>query len=75
MSTTTFFQVRDSLYRAWRDGHLNVAVDDDGKPITIPPIKLESSVNLDSDHDGIILLSFLFYLRFLFSSNSKRFAL
>ncbi|VDM40534.1 unnamed protein product [Toxocara canis] len=31
--------VRDALYEAWRGGHLKAQVDDDGQPITIPPLK------------------------------------
>uniref|UniRef100_A0A915A718 DIS3-like exonuclease 2 n=1 Tax=Parascaris univalens TaxID=6257 RepID=A0A915A718_PARUN len=31
--------VRDALYEAWRGGHLKAEVDDDGQPITIPPLK------------------------------------
>ena len=32
------FQVRDNLYAAWRKGELNAEVDDDGKPMPIPPV-------------------------------------
>lgn len=32
-------KVRDALYEAWRGGHLKAEVDDDGQPITIPPLK------------------------------------
>ncbi|VDN87087.1 unnamed protein product [Brugia pahangi] len=31
--------VRDALYEAWRGGNLKASVDDNGKPLTIPPIK------------------------------------
>ncbi|GMT04291.1 hypothetical protein PENTCL1PPCAC_26465, partial [Pristionchus entomophagus] len=30
--------VRDGLYNAWRQGKLTMSKDDDGKPMTIPPI-------------------------------------
>ncbi|GMT33113.1 hypothetical protein PFISCL1PPCAC_24410, partial [Pristionchus fissidentatus] len=30
--------VREGLYNAWRQGKLKMAKDDDGKPMTIPPI-------------------------------------
>lgn len=31
--------VRDALYYAWRTGHLNMTSDDNGQPISVPPIK------------------------------------
>ncbi|KAL3991038.1 RNB domain family protein [Acanthocheilonema viteae] len=31
--------VRDALYEAWRGGNLKARVDDNGQPLTIPPIK------------------------------------
>uniref|UniRef100_A0A914WIJ6 Ribonuclease II/R domain-containing protein n=1 Tax=Plectus sambesii TaxID=2011161 RepID=A0A914WIJ6_9BILA len=34
--------VRDNMYRSWREGHLNISRDDDGQPLTIPPIKQDS---------------------------------
>ncbi|EYB90524.1 hypothetical protein Y032_0219g2479 [Ancylostoma ceylanicum] len=30
--------IRENLYQAWRAGHLNVSRDDNGQPITIPPV-------------------------------------
>ncbi|VDO63770.1 unnamed protein product [Heligmosomoides polygyrus] len=30
--------IRENLYQAWRAGHLNVAREDNGQPITIPPV-------------------------------------
>ncbi|VDN00888.1 unnamed protein product [Thelazia callipaeda] len=35
--------VRDALYEAWRGGHLKAVVDDNGKPLTIPPVKRSES--------------------------------
>lgn len=31
-------KVRDGLYNAWRQGKLKMSKDDDGKPMSIPPI-------------------------------------
>ncbi|CAD5229305.1 unnamed protein product [Bursaphelenchus okinawaensis] len=33
--------LRDSLYEAWRSGHLKITFDDDGTPLTVPPVKSE----------------------------------
>ncbi|WKX92879.1 hypothetical protein Q1695_010704 [Nippostrongylus brasiliensis] len=30
--------IRENLYQAWRAGHLNVTREDNGQPITIPPV-------------------------------------
>ncbi|KHJ90212.1 RNB-like protein, partial [Oesophagostomum dentatum] len=30
--------IRENLYQAWRAGHLNVSREDNGQPITIPPV-------------------------------------
>uniref|UniRef100_A0AC35TV17 RNB domain-containing protein n=1 Tax=Rhabditophanes sp. KR3021 TaxID=114890 RepID=A0AC35TV17_9BILA len=30
--------VRENLYQSWRNGKLNVVVDDNGQPISIPPV-------------------------------------
>ncbi|VDP19320.1 unnamed protein product, partial [Onchocerca flexuosa] len=35
--------VRDALYEAWRNGNLKARVDDNGQPLTIPPIKRTDS--------------------------------
>ncbi|MCP9265071.1 DIS3-like exonuclease 2 [Dirofilaria immitis] len=35
--------VRDALYEAWRSGNLKARVDDNGQPLTIPPIKRSDS--------------------------------
>lgn len=32
-------KVRDALYEAWHAGNLKARVDDNGQPLTIPPIK------------------------------------
>lgn len=31
--------VRDNLYQAWRNGQLHVEKDDNGQPLTIPPVQ------------------------------------
>ncbi|KAI6244124.1 DIS3-like exonuclease 2 [Aphelenchoides fujianensis] len=43
--------VRESLYEAWRGGHLNVPCDEDGQPLTVPPVKVDKS---DSSEDSIV---------------------
>ncbi|KAI6209481.1 DIS3-like exonuclease 2 [Aphelenchoides besseyi] len=43
--------VRESLYEAWRSGQLNVPCDEDGQPLTVPPIKAEEA---DSAEDTFV---------------------
>ncbi|VDM64417.1 unnamed protein product [Angiostrongylus costaricensis] len=38
MWTLEKYQIRENLYQAWRAGHLNVSREDNGQPITIPPV-------------------------------------
>ncbi|CAD5234499.1 unnamed protein product [Bursaphelenchus xylophilus] len=33
--------IRDSLYEAWRTGHMKITCDEDGTPLTVPPVKSE----------------------------------
>lgn len=40
--------VRESLYEAWRNGHLNVPCDEDGQPLPIPPVKAEETPSTDN---------------------------
>lgn len=47
--------VRDALYEAWRSGQLNVPCDDNGQPITIPPVKSD----VDSDDEQAKIASLL----------------
>lgn len=42
-----FLQVRDALYDAWRNGSLKARVDDDGKPLSIPPVKRSEEIHAD----------------------------
>ena len=47
--------VRDALYQAWRNGQLNLPCDDNGQPMTIPPVKSD----VDSDDEQTKLASVL----------------
>uniref|UniRef100_A0A7I4Y1S2 Ribonuclease II R domain containing protein n=1 Tax=Haemonchus contortus TaxID=6289 RepID=A0A7I4Y1S2_HAECO len=38
--------IRENLYQAWRAGHLNVSREDNGQPITIPPVAAPKSDDL-----------------------------
>ncbi|KJH49197.1 RNB-like protein [Dictyocaulus viviparus] len=38
--------IRENLYQAWRAGHLNVSHEDNGQPITIPPVAPPKSDDL-----------------------------
>lgn len=40
--------VRDALYYAWRMGHLNLPSDDNGQPISVPPIKSPSTIDKEA---------------------------
>lgn len=33
------FKVRDALFCAWRESHLKTSIDEDGRPVTVPPIR------------------------------------
>ncbi|KAH7720689.1 RNB-like protein [Aphelenchoides avenae] len=50
--------VRDALYQAWRNGQLNLPCDDNGQPMTIPPVKSD----VDSDDEQAKLASVLAFL-------------
>lgn len=44
------WMVRDALFCAWREGHLRTSIDENGQPITVPPIRslAEEEEMLDS---------------------------
>ncbi|KAI1731546.1 RNB domain-containing protein [Ditylenchus destructor] len=42
--------IRDAMYMAWRSGQLNMACDEDGQPISVPPVP-----NSDQEHNFEVL--------------------
>lgn len=48
--------IRDAMYMAWRSGQLNMACDEDGQPISVPPVP-----NSEKEHNFEVLqVSFYF---------------
>uniref|UniRef100_A0A0N4V7R2 RNB domain-containing protein n=1 Tax=Enterobius vermicularis TaxID=51028 RepID=A0A0N4V7R2_ENTVE len=55
--------VRDALFCAWRESHLKTSIDEDGRPVTVPPIRslaeeeeMMDSLNLPFSYDKRDLL-------------------
>uniref|UniRef100_A0A158R444 RNB domain-containing protein n=1 Tax=Syphacia muris TaxID=451379 RepID=A0A158R444_9BILA len=75
--------VRDALFCAWREGHLKTIADENGQPITVPPIRslmeeeeILDSLNLPFSLDKVTLLrtaKFLFQALQLVIENSRCF--
>ncbi|KAI1717993.1 RNB domain-containing protein [Ditylenchus destructor] len=42
--------IRDAMYMAWRSGQLNMACDEDGQPISVPPVP-----NSEKEHNFEVL--------------------
>lgn len=52
-------KVRDALYEAWRGGNLKARVDDNGQPLTIPPIK-RSDYEIELSPAELLDVNFIF---------------